>query len=289
MVRVGIVIPNWNGRSDTLACIAALRTLAYDNTHVIVVDNGSTDDSVAAIRSAYPDVTVVELERNLGFAGGSNRGIEAALESGAELVWLLNNDTLPDPNALTALVAEMERQPRVGLVGSVLRYAHAPDTVQAWGGGRIDWRIGIPVHCRNAADFARADYIVGASLLVRRAVFEEIGMLDEGFFLYWEDADFALRARAAGWGIAVAADSVVLHKEGASASGGARRPSLGAELEHIRSLARLLRKHRRQWRTRLLVRGLLEVPNKIRRGQPGRILPILGAVASEMRGAVPAR
>jgi GT2 family glycosyltransferase len=207
---------NWNGWQDTLACLAALARTEYSNLSVIIVDNGSTNDSVARIRAAFPQVPLIEVGKNLGFAGGVNAGIRRALEQTPDFIWLLNNDTEPRPDALTALVAKAASHPRFGAVGSVLLYAHDPGTVQAWGGGRVNCWIGRASHATGPHEDTWFDYITAASVLLPRGAFDDIGLLDEGFFLYWEDTDLSFRLRKRGWQLGVAAGSTVLHKENAS-------------------------------------------------------------------------
>lgn len=265
------VLLNWNGWPDTLACLEAVAQMRSAPERVLVVDNGSTDDSVARIRAAAPQHTLLETGRNLGFAAGANVGIRRALEDGADRVWLLNNDTVPDPAALAAMGARLDADPRLGIVGSMLRYAHDPSLIQALGGGYIHWWLGLPHHIRSETRLSRLEYVIGASMLVRRDVFDAIGLLDERFFLYWEDADFCRRAVRAGWRLTVAPESVVLHKEGGTASGGERRVSLSADVEHLRSMGRFMRKHHRLWPVPLMVRALAEVPNQLRYGTPGRL------------------
>ena len=277
--RIFAVVLNWNGWRDTLECLKSLQALDYPDLEIVLVDNGSTDDSVGRLRAQHATLPILETGRNLGFAGGSNVGIRYALQEGADYVWLLNNDTVVAPDALSHMVGTAEADSTVGLVGSVLRYAHEPARVQAWGGGRVRWLLGIPQHLTDAAAAARSDYIVGASLLIRREVLERIGLLDEGFFLYWEDADFGLRARRAGWRLAVAGDAVVYHKEGGTASGGERLPSLLAETEHLRSLVRFARKHRRLWMLPVATRALLEIANQILRGTASRTPALLATIA----------
>lgn len=270
-VDVHVVILNWNGWRDTIPCLRAVDSLMSPPATVWVVDNGSTDDSVERIQEAFPQHPIVQTGRNLGFAGGANAGIERALAVGADAVWLLNNDTVPDTASLAEMVRVLEDRRSVGVVGSLLCYAHDPDEIQALGGGRIRWWLGLPEHVCDPSRLDDVEYVVGASMLVRRDVFEEIGMFDEAFFLYWEDADFSRRARAAGWELAVAPESVVLHKEGGTASAGARRNSLFMDVEHLRSLSRFMRKHHPLWLLPLVTRALLEVPNQIRYGTPTRL------------------
>lgn len=213
---VFVLILNWNGWQDTVQCIESLKSLTYPNYEIVVLDNASTDDSVARIREAHPDVTLVETGANLGFAGGNNVGICYALDRGADYIWLLNNDTVVDCNALTALVENAEADSKVGVIGSVIYDMHVPTRIQAWGGGRVDLWLGISRHFDGPISNEKIDYITGASFLVRSEVFRQIGLLDDCFFMYWEDADFCLRARRAGWKISVASTSKIFHKESAS-------------------------------------------------------------------------
>ena len=126
---VYIILLNWHGWRDTIACLDSLASLDYTNYHLQVVDNGSTDNSVACIRAAHPEVSIIETGRNLGFSGGCNVGVRRALEEGADYIWLLNNDTTVDPQALSAMVAVAETDPKVGAIGSVLYYLDNPKDI----------------------------------------------------------------------------------------------------------------------------------------------------------------
>jgi len=213
---VACILLNWNGWEDTVACLASLAKLNYRNFSITVVDNGSSNDSVIRIRDAYPEILLLETGRNLGFAGGNNVGIRHAMSQRVDYIWLLNNDTEPHPDALLELVNKAASNPRFGAVGSALMYAHDPSCVQAWGGGRINVWIGRSFHTLVPQDDGWFDYITAASVLIPRQALEDIGLLDEGFFLYWEDGDLSFRLRKKGWKLGVAAGSTVLHKEHAS-------------------------------------------------------------------------
>jgi GT2 family glycosyltransferase len=210
---------NWNGWQNTTECLQALKECTYPELTIIVVDNGSTDDSVARIRAAHSDVMLLESGANLGFAGGNNVGIRHALAHGAEYLWLLNNDTNPAPNALSALVAKALTDRRIGAVASICYYADAPSTVQAWAGSRVNLWIGYGPLATESHEDNWFDSLNGTSMLVSRAAVEDAGLLDEGFFLYWEDTEFCLRLRKRGWRLAAAPDSRVLHKVNASTGG----------------------------------------------------------------------
>lgn len=237
MKRVSVVVLNWNGWRDTLACIASLQLLEYGNFEILIVDNGSTDGSVAHIKRAVPSLEVLQTGSNLGFGGGCNVGIRHALARGAEYVWLINSDATVDAGALSALVQLAETDARLGSVGSVLFEAHDASRVQLWGGGRVNLWLGRSTHCLSPG---RIDFVSGASVLLRRLALEQVGLFDEGsFFMYWEDTDLGFRLRQAGWTLAVASDSKVWHKQSASLGLG----SILLDEYATRSCVRFLRRH----------------------------------------------
>lgn len=211
---VDVVVLNWNGWQDTLACLSSLQNLDYPSFRLLLVDNGSTDGSIEHIRAAMPSLELLPTGVNLGFGGGCNIGLRHALARGADYVWLINSDATVDAGALSALVREAEAHPKVGAVGSVLYEADQPNRVQLWGGGTVNLGLGRAQH-RMAA--GALDFISGASILLRRAALEEVGLFDQvTFFMYWEDTDLGFRLRKAGWQLAVANDSCVWHKQSAS-------------------------------------------------------------------------
>ena len=215
--RVICVLVNWNGWQDTLVCLTSLRAQDYPHLQVIVVDNGSTDASVERIRTAQPWVTVHETRENLGFARGCNAGTRLAYQRGADLVWLLNNDTIAPPDTLSKLVRTALAHPEAGAIGSVLYYLHAPEQVQAWGGGTVDLTTAYTSHFTAPTSFAPANtFLTGASLLLPRRTLEQIGVFFEGFFMYCDDSDLCLRLHRAGLPLVVCAETAILHKEGGS-------------------------------------------------------------------------
>ncbi len=200
-------------------CLDALMRCTYPNLEVVVVDNDSTDDSVSQIRAAYPDITILRSEENLGFAGGNNIGIRYAMAHGAKYLWLLNNDTEPAPDALSALVSKSTGNPKIGAVASICYHFDKPQTVQVWAGARTNLWLG---YVRNTTTPQKDEWfhsLYGASLFLSRAALEDAGLLDEGFFLYWEETELCLRLRKKNWQLAAAPNSHVLHKVNASTSG----------------------------------------------------------------------
>lgn len=225
--RTGIVILNWKGWPDTVECVRSCLQLDQPDTFIVVVDNDSGDGSVerlAAEFGAEPSVHILESGGNLGFAGGNNVGIAHALERGADYIWLLNNDTVVDASALSALVSAAEGDPGVGVWGSKIYYHDRPDVLW-YAGATIDTEIGWTHHLgQGEVDTGQYDevhdteYVTGCSLLVSAAVIERIGLMDERYFLYWEEVDWCFRAREHGWRCAVQPASLVWHKVSSSAS-----------------------------------------------------------------------
>lgn len=246
-----VVILNWNGKTDTLACLESLLGSEGVDFCIAVCDNGSGDGSLAALAAwglkrfgpAFRQLRAAEVgssspashERfflidnaaNLGFAGGNNVGLRWALrDTACRHVWLLNNDTEVAPDALSQALARLTAHRSMGLCGSTLVYAHDRQTVQAWGGMSYSrWTGGT----RHLGAFSRLEQVpsdpapveaemacvVGAAMLVSREWLETVGLLGEGYFLYFEEIDWAVRA-AGRFSLGWAPRSIVFHKEGAS-------------------------------------------------------------------------
>ncbi|HEY2967154.1 MAG TPA: glycosyltransferase family 2 protein [Casimicrobiaceae bacterium] len=221
---VWIVVLSWNGQTDTLACLESLQQLHYAERRVVVVDNGSTDGSVDALRSAESRlaIEIIEAGRNLGYAGGNNLGIRYALDRGADFILILNNDTTVDAMLLDELVGAAERHPEAGCFGPWIFYMDEPErlwftrsewdsTVSAFtapGKGRIASEL--PDETTNTK------YVCGAALFFRADVARDIGLLDERFFLVYEDSDWGFRARRAGFECLMVPAARVWHKIGTS-------------------------------------------------------------------------
>jgi GT2 family glycosyltransferase len=210
--KVTVVLLNWNEWHHTSVCLSSLQQLDYPNFDVVVIDNGSKDDSAARIRQTFPWAKLIENGKNLGFTGGCNAGIRYAQEQGSDFIWLLNNDTMVDPDALRAMVEKAQTDPKIGAVGSVIYFMDEPTHLQCWGGGCVNFWLGKAEHYLKEIADDKIEFITGCSLLLSRAAIDEVGALDEGFFIYWEDADISFRLRRAGWRLAVAGRSKVWHK-----------------------------------------------------------------------------
>ena len=210
------VVVNWNGGEDTLAALASLR-----DTQAICVDNGSTDGSDGAVAERFPDVELLRLGENRGFAGGTNAGIRRALERGADWVLLLNNDATVSPGTVAAL--ERAARDDVGLLACKIVY---PDGRVQYAGARFIAWLGYSGRSwtrERGTDVDRAD---GAAMAVSRAAAEKAGLLDEELFAYVEDVEWSLRIRRAGFRIVLVPDAVVVHKGSASTGGRASTANL---------------------------------------------------------------
>jgi GT2 family glycosyltransferase len=213
--KVAVVIPNWNGRRFLATCFDSLRAQQFQDFEVVLVDNGSHDDSVTFAREQYPEVRVVTLEKNQGFAAAVNRGIEA---SASEYVALLNNDTEADPHWLGGLVGALEADPMAASAAAKMRDYEGARRGRLYGLGQAltpdgcPHRIGAGERDRGQWDGVREVFgACGGAALYRRSVLEEIGLLDEAFFAYMEDDDWAFRARLAGYRCLAAPSAVVYH------------------------------------------------------------------------------
>lgn len=225
--KVVVIVLNWNGREDTLGCLESLRTVEYPNWEVLVVDNGSEDGSVEAIHSGYPGITVLETRKNLGFAGGNNRGIEAALRRGAEFILLLNNDTTVAPDLLRAFVQASEAHQDAGVFGAKIYFFSDPQRLW-YAGARWNSLASSFEHIGQGAldDEARfghvrdTDYACGCAMFFRAAAARAVGNLDERFFILWEEADWCFRARKAGFRCLFVPEAKVWHRISATFGGG---------------------------------------------------------------------
>ncbi|MGQ9803500.1 MAG: glycosyltransferase family 2 protein [Anaerolineae bacterium] len=219
--QVTVVIPNWNGAAHLPTCLESLRRQTFRDFEVIVVDNGSTDESLALLARDYPEVQVLALGENRGFAGACNAGIRAAR---GEFILLLNNDTDADPHWLEEVVAAFRRHPEAGLVASKMRLFDRRDVLHTAGDYyRVDGRPGNRgVWETDQGQYDREEYVFsacGGSAAYRRAMLDEVGLLDEDFFYSCEDVDLAWRAQLAGWRCVYAPRAVVYHKLSATGGG----------------------------------------------------------------------
>ncbi len=219
--RISIVILNWNGLTDTIACIESLRNLDYPSFETVVVDNGSTGDDGVVLSARFGGFArVLKSPTNQGFAEGCNIGMREAFRAGPpDYVLLLNNDTVVAPDLLSAFVTACDSDPSVGIAGAKVYFHHAPDTIQS-AGGRINWGNGlaslIGTNQPDRGQFDRiadVDWVSGCALLAKTAMIERVGMLYTPYFAYFEEVDWCARCRKAGYRVIVVPDAKVWHKK----------------------------------------------------------------------------
>lgn len=254
---VYIIVLNWKGAVDTMACIDSIKKLNQSHASycLIICDNNSPDNSYELIKShvsfsyqqnasdvhtlSEADVVngykptglvnsiyLIQNERNGGYAAGNNVGIQLALrDNSCDYIWVLNNDTVVQPNALDSLYTKCINNNKLGVCGSRLVYYHQPHLIQGLGGSINKW-LGTTKHLYAYSDSngmfnedeieEKTDYVIGASLFIRKDLIKRIGLLCEDYFLYFEELDYCIRARRAGFSVGVCVDSIIYHKEGAS-------------------------------------------------------------------------
>jgi hypothetical protein len=205
---VCVIVLNWNQRDDTLACLASLQRSDRPAMEIVVVDNGSADDSVAAIRTRFPQVTLIEAGDNTGYVGGNNLGLERARRSRAAYALLLNNDAEVAPDTLGLLLDAAAAGACTGIVGPTIYYHDRPNVIWS-AGGAIDWRRGatrmVGINETDHGQFGDGprvvDFVSGCALLIKLSVADTIGPLDARFFAYYEDVEWCVRARRAGFAV----------------------------------------------------------------------------------------
>ncbi|MEX0961435.1 MAG: glycosyltransferase family 2 protein [Simkaniaceae bacterium] len=222
--KIAVIILNWNGIEDTVECLESLSEVEYPNFEIIVADNGSTDGSITLLRKSFQQVFLLENGENLGFAEGNNRAIKIALDRGAKFLFLLNNDTIVAPDALSAFIAKADRQT---ILGPKLYTYSDPKRFDHLGGnwnqklGQFDL-IGNRV-LDDGIQFEKSlelDYVCGAALFAPRQAFEKVGLLEKRYFLFFEESDFCLSAKKQGFRVLYIPEAKIWHKVSASMTGG---------------------------------------------------------------------
>ncbi len=255
--KVYLIILNWNGYKDTCDCLDSLQRLSFSHFQIVVVDNASSDNSLDNIDAwakqnnletvrldrAYAEnfmeapyavihssdlkrsIVLIQTGENFGFSGGNNAGIRYALTMGAEYIWILNNDTIVDPECIDPLVESMESDGKVGIAGSCVAYYDRPNVVQTAGMKIRLHNLKISHHGQgklitdsSVSQQREVDCVPACSMLVRSKLIRDIGLMDEDYFMYHEDVDWQVRAKRAGWKVIYVPGSKILHKCGRSTS-----------------------------------------------------------------------
>jgi len=221
---VNIFVLNWNGRDLTLDCLASLEKVTYSNANIIVIDNGSRDDSVVSIKEQYPETDIIEFPTNLGFAGGNNAGFQSTANK-ADYTIFLNNDTIVDPYFVEPLINELESKSNTKQTAPKIYYADKPETIW-FAGGKVNLWTGfirhIGIRKKDASLYSKKmeiDYATGCCICMRTQDFESIGLFDQTFPMYAEDVDLSIRLKQKGGSIVFIPESKVWHKVSASMGG----------------------------------------------------------------------
>jgi GT2 family glycosyltransferase len=227
--RVSVVLLNWNGISDTRECLESLRHINYANFGVVLVDNGSERDEASELNEAFGSfIDLVRLPENAGFAGGANAGMRKALEGRPDYVLLLNNDTIVEPDFLTALVKAAREIPDLAAACPKSLFYSDPRMIYSTGGSVSIWRGSARQVGRGEKDhgqydeIARRGYADGVCMLIPRQALEAVGFLDEQYFAYWEETDWCVRAREQGLQCYFIPQARIWHKANRSRSPDAR-------------------------------------------------------------------
>jgi GT2 family glycosyltransferase len=225
--KAAIVVLNWNGWRDTIECLKSLAVLEYPNYFVIVVDNGSTDDSVRQISRAFPGIEILQTGKNLGYSGGNNTGIRYALDKGADYIWVLNNDTRVEPKTLSAMVT-VSLESGADIVGAVVKDYDTGEIICTGSRYPVFFFCAESLRPPTGRKWWSRDWVNGCAMLLRRDFLLEREKMcgyffDESLFLYGEEIELAMWCRQARKKLVVAGEAVVYHKVSAG-SGGRGKP-----------------------------------------------------------------
>jgi GT2 family glycosyltransferase len=217
--RISIIMLNWNSIDDTRECLESLKKVTYPNYDIIVVDNASEGDDAKLLSSEYGNqAMIISNPENLGFPEGNNVGIWQALKKGSDFCLLLNNDTIVDPEFLSELV-EVAKDQSIGVVGSKIYNYYEPNRVDSVGGNAWYWLMlfRARVHERDVGQFDTVedrDFVYANGMLIKREVFEKVGLLDPDFFFGAEEYDYCIRIKRHGYRIVYVPTSKIWHKSG---------------------------------------------------------------------------
>ncbi|HEY8515152.1 MAG TPA: glycosyltransferase family 2 protein [Candidatus Binatia bacterium] len=291
--RVAVVVLDWNGGEDALACVASVLESRYRPLDVWLVDNASRAPVLEEARRRHPELRTIANPRNLGYAGGNNVGIRAALEEGAQYVLVLNNDARAEPDTIAEMVAVARRDPKIAAVGAkVLRLDDPTRLWMAW--GEVTYRqslvrlVGEDAPDGPQFDVERdVDWVSGAAILLARPALEAIGLFDEEFFAYHEEVDWCASARERGFRVVYAPRAVVRHR-GESSSGGRSFVSRKQYLT-ARNMVRFVRKHAsraQRWRFAAFVAATLPLSylRRLPRGEAEGVVLKLRGFADALSG-----
>ena len=222
---VFVVVINWNGEDDTAACLESFLAQRGVVTEILLIDNASTDGSGERLNVRYPSLHYLQAGENLGYAGGSNRGIEWAMTLGAKWVVVVNNDTVADPDCVRLMLDAAETDSRIGALAPLIVRFDRPDRIW-FAGGRYDrlravgmhrkfgaaLRDAVPNEASAPGSWRECSFLTGCCLLLRRSALDEVGLFRADYFAYVEDLEFSLRLTEARWRIGWVPDARLKHR-----------------------------------------------------------------------------
>lgn len=276
MPRISSVTLSWNLLQETTACLSSLQAQTYPHLHSILVDNNSTDSTPEVVKSQFPNVTLIENKTNRGYAAAINQGLQAGLEAQADFLWIVDNDAIADPQALERLVEVALARPDIALFTPKIFYLDPPDLVWSIGHRRRPLTLA-PIkggmgkaEPEVPAKMELRDYAPCCGLLIRREVLEKVGLLDQRFFIYYEDLDLCIRAAEAGYRLSYVPSAMMWHN--VSRSAGAGSPLQKYYL--ARSSVHFFLKHTPWWLKPMIIiyrcgSGVKTVCKSLLVGQPG--------------------
>ena len=255
---LSVIIVNFNTKNDLELCLYSLRQNLSITSEIIVVDNASQDGSQTLVRNVFSEVTLISLDKNIGFGAANNIGIQNSV---GDIIWFLNSDTkiLADPFKVLTF---FDRNPRVGIIGTKLVLPSGETQNYICGDFHnlitpVLKLVPFRPHCWDSQEKCLVDWVTGASMFVRRRVTEKINGFDENFFMYFEDQDFCRRVKEEGFSVFYYPDYKVVHKCGASFKGNRKR----AKKLYYQSMRYFFRKHRSPWQS-FLINKLLSIWEK---------------------------
>jgi len=227
-----VLVLHWRGMEKTRRCLTSLRATSYQNSHVLLVANGSPNGDSAQLATEFPEVEVLTLDRNYGFAGGCNRGMEKALADQADFIWLLNNDAIAKPESIEHLVKAAIANPEAGALGAIVLEGHS-STAEEAGLGEINFKkaktylrktgqdkSGSQTSSKQEKGLYSCSWLSGSNLLLRSSALSKVGLFDERYYLYFEDVELCKRLTDAGFKCLLVPGSTIEHEGNASTQGG---------------------------------------------------------------------
>jgi hypothetical protein len=211
--KIFVIVLNFNGGASLQQCLTSVFQSDYPNFEIVVVDNDSKDGSFEQAKLNFSRSHFIKNSKNVGFAKGNNLGIRYALEKFADYIFVLNNDALLEKTTLSSLIKTAQAKPSAGIISPLI---FGPDDSTVWfAGGKINWNKMRAVHLTKniSATLYLSEYLSGCAMLIKKEVFKKVGLFDERFFLYYEDADFSLRTSKAGFDLLVDPSAHIQHLE----------------------------------------------------------------------------